>query len=296
MNNVTDKISNSSSNDLLFHCHSGELLWGQLHCICEGYFNGRRDQYDTPQSIPEILSGGTIKQRLYKYRCRAAKGDWHAKFYRTRLSSESEPFKSGYIIYNIDHNPVEILRRCAAVGSSLDQTHNDRSIIYINRYDWSWHHDYEFEYKINKLLGIKNEYSDDDEPLKSLFAQRILIIDSNSALNIVQQIKSNPAGLNQSEEKVFIHIDYESIGPVGLHLSIPKTDYEFAWLVFSNDQPNAGLIAIVYDGSYTLLDGQIILDQEDIVGWNEYQLKEQERQRVQFERLRKLKSTLTQIQ
>ncbi|CAF1690388.1 unnamed protein product, partial [Adineta ricciae] len=176
---------------LLFHCHSGELVWGQLHCICEGYFNGRRNQYDMPQSIPEILGGGTIKQRSYKYRCRAVKGDWQAKLYRTRLSLKDEPFNSGYIIYNIDQNPVEILRRCAAVGYSLDQTHEDRSIIYINRYDWSWHHDYEFRYKINRLLGINYKNSNDNNILESLFAQRIIIVDSNSAENIIQQLKSN---------------------------------------------------------------------------------------------------------
>jgi hypothetical protein len=290
MSNYSDQTSNS--NHLSFNCHSGELFWGQLHCICEGYFNRRSNQYDSPQSIPEILPGGTIKQRLYKYRCRAATGDWQAKLYRTRLTLESEPFNSGYIIYNINHNPVEILRRCAAVGSSLDQTHHDRSIIYINRYDWSWHHDYEFRYKINKLLGIRDSNSDDDNPLKSLFAQRIMIIDSKSAMNVIQELKSNPTELEQSQEKVFIHIDNQSNNPVGLHLSIPNTDYELAWLVFSNDQPNAELIGIIYDGGYTKLDGQIILNQEDIVSWNEYELKEQERACIQAALLKKLRSDI----
>ncbi|UJR13249.1 hypothetical protein I4U23_000270 [Adineta vaga] len=195
-------------------CYTGELLWGQLHCICE-----------------------------------AAKGDWQAKLYRTRWNLESEPFKSGYIIYNIHHNPVEILRRCATVGASLHQTHSDRSIVYINRYDWSCHHDYDFRYKINKLLGINKSKSDDDYFWESSFHGRIMIIDSDSAMNIIEQWKSNPTEFNQSQEKVFIDTRNESNNRVELHLAIPKSDYELAWLVFSSDQPNSELIGIVYDGS-----------------------------------------------
>lgn len=202
MSNCSDQTSNS--NHLSFHCLSGELLWGQLHCICEGYFNCLHNRYDIPQSVPEPLEGGTILQRVYQYRCRAAKGDWQAKLYRTRWTLESESFNSGYIIYNIHHNPVEILRRCATVGKSLHQSHSDRSIIYINRYDWSCHHHYNFESEINQLLGINNSNSDDEDALKSLFGRRIMIIDSDSAMNIIQQLGSNPTELVQSQEKVFI--------------------------------------------------------------------------------------------
>ncbi|CAF2905685.1 unnamed protein product [Rotaria sp. Silwood2] len=269
MSNRSNQTSNS--NHLSFHCPSGELLWGQLHCICEGYFNRLHNRYDIPQSIPETLEGGTILQCSYQYRCRAAKGGWQAKLYRTRLTLESESFHSSYIIYNIHHNPVEILRRCAAFGKSLYQSHNDHSIIYINRYDWSWHHHYKFESEINQLLDIDNSNSDDDYSLKRLFGGLIMIIDSDSAINIIQQLKSNSTEPDDSPEKLFIQIYHESNNRVGLHLSIPNTKYEFAWLVFSSNQPNAKLLGIVYDGTYTLLKGQIILDQEDVVSWNEYE-------------------------
>lgn len=274
-------MSTSSSNHLSFNCVSGELLWGQLHCICEGYFNRLHNEYDTPQSVPELLSGGTIKQRSYRYRCRAAKGEWQAKLYRARFDSESESSDSGYIIYNIHYNPTEILRRCAAVGQSLDQSHTDRSIIYINRYDWSWHHDYEFESKINRLLRINNlnDGDDDDYSPRKLFAGCIITIDSDSAMNVIQQLKSNPAEFIRSQEKVFIESRNESNKQVGLYLSMPETDYELAWLVFSSDQSDSELIAIVYDGSYIGLDAQITLDQEDVVSWKEYKSKQEDEAR-----------------
>jgi len=97
MDNCSDQQS-SNCNNLLFNCSSDELLWCQLHCICEGCFNGKENRYDSLQSIPQFGSGGTIRQRNYSYRCRAVKGDWQAQSYYTRLDSESEPFKSDYII------------------------------------------------------------------------------------------------------------------------------------------------------------------------------------------------------
>ncbi|CAF1226384.1 unnamed protein product, partial [Adineta steineri] len=219
-----------------------------------------------------------------------AKGDWQAKSYQTRDTLEAEPFKSGYIIYNIHHNPVEILRRCATVGFSLYQTHSDRSIVYVNRYDWSHHHDYDFEHKIDKLLGIDRNKPDHDFFWDSSFHSRIMIIDSDSAMNIIKQWKFNTTELNQPQEKVFIDTRNESNNRVGLHLRTPKPDYELAWLVFSSDQPDSELIAIVYDGNYTSLDGQIILDEEDVVSWHEYELKEQELARRNADLLKQMQS------
>jgi hypothetical protein len=44
----------------------------------------------------------------------------------------------------------------------------------------------------------------------------------------------------------------------------------------------------VYDGRYTLLEGQILLDQEDVVSWNEYESKRSEQARVEAELWKKL--------
>ncbi|CAF1226330.1 unnamed protein product [Adineta steineri] len=248
------------------------------------------NELNLEQSIPELSAGGTIKQRYFNYRCRAAKGDWQAKSYQTRDTLEAEPFKSGYIIYNIHHNPVEILRRCATVGVSLYQTHSDRSIVYINRYDWSCHHDYDFEDEIDKLLGIDRSKPDHDFFWESSFHGRIMIIDSNSAMNIIKQWKFDPTELKQPQEKVFIDTRNETNDRVGLHLSIPKTDYDFAWLVFSSDQPDSELIAIVYDGSCTTLSGQIILDKEDVVSLDESELNTQEQARRNADLSKKMRS------
>ena len=69
------------------------------------------------------------------------------------------------------------------------------------------------------------------------------------------------------------------MNPVGLYLSHSNTDYNLVWLVFDGDQSDSELIAIVYDGSYTSFDGQIIFDGEDIVSWHEYQSKTEELKR-----------------
>jgi len=119
------------------------------------------------------------------------------------LDSEKESFQSGYIIYNMNENPVEILCRCANVGLSLNQTHNDRRIVYVNRYDWSYLHDYEFETQINKLLKINRSRAKGDDSFESWFHGRMIIVDSNSAMNVIQQWKSNCNELVQSQEKVF---------------------------------------------------------------------------------------------
>jgi len=130
--------------------------------------------------------------------------------------------------------------------------------------------------------------------LQRLFGGRIMVIDSDSAMNIIQQLKSNPTGIDQPQEKVFINNSNsnESNYPVGVHLSFSKTDYDLAWLVFNRDQPNSELIGIVYDGRYTHLEGQIVLDQEDVISWNEYESKRNEKTRLQAERWKKLQSDI----
>ena len=79
------------------NCSSDELLWCQLHCICEGYFNGKENRYDSVQSIPQFGSGGTIRQRNYSYRCRAGRishtYDWsylidYSKINRSRAGGD----------------------------------------------------------------------------------------------------------------------------------------------------------------------------------------------------------------
>jgi len=47
-------------------------------------------------------------------------------------------------------------------------------------------------------------------------------------------------------------------------------------LVFNSEQPDSELIAIVYDGTFTFLDGQIIFNGQDIVTWDQYQFKQQQ--------------------
>ena len=117
-----------------------------------------------------------------------------------------------------------------------------------------------------------------------------MIADADSARNMIQQLKSNPDDIEPSQEKTFFETCDDLKRPVGLHLSFRDTEYEFAWLVFNSDQPDAKLIGIVYYGRYTLLDGQITLGQNDAISWDEYELKRQEQARIEAELWKKFQA------
>jgi hypothetical protein len=42
----------------------------------------------------------------------------------------------GFVVHHESVSPLELLKRAAAVGISHGQTHADKDIVYVNRYDW----------------------------------------------------------------------------------------------------------------------------------------------------------------
>lgn len=248
---------------LYFKCNSGEMLWGQFHTILEGYLS---TGYDVPNEIPETLKGGTIIQRNYKYKIKAEKGIWKISSILLKSNIKHNFKTTGYIIYNCEVDPVDIVRRCSKVGRSLNNDHLDDKIIYINRYDWSNHHRArdKIEKKIENLLGGKDE----KQKIESLFHGRIILVDKESTLEIIDQLKEYHEEIEFGEPNSIINkVLKTNERHVGVHLNLSDVEYEYGWLVYNN---NNNLIAIVYDGMETILEGELKVNNKIAVSFKEY--------------------------
>ncbi|XP_037046096.1 uncharacterized protein LOC119081354 [Bradysia coprophila] len=232
-----------------FVCHSGKLLWGQFHCIVEGHLGNALDAESTLEN-PSIR--GTIIQRDFNYKVNAALGEWSVKDILFRYQPEQSPCLAGFIIYNKEMaNPVDILNDCAKLGLSSSQ---DKRIIYVNRYDWGWAHEIPLE---SQNLLYDGEISDEvEDKFRNLIAGRIFLADADSGLAVINQLKQ----ISSTTPKNVTIKDPLVVGndAVGVHLACPHTEYELGWMVF-NETNKKELIAFVYDGAYTGLDGDISL-------------------------------------
>lgn len=242
---MTESVSNSPS----FVCHSGQLLWGQLHCIAEGYL---ANDSDALSSLPTPLKGGTIIQHNYKYRVNAARGEWNVKDIIFQSQPDEPSSVAGFIIFNKEiAKPLEILKDCANLGMRSSQ---DNRIIYINRYDWSWHH--EIPAAVERLLNDGNENDELEEKVRNMIAQRIILADVSGGLAIINQLKQKSSEASKNALiKEALTVENSAIG---VHLACPHTEYELGWMVF-NESNKEELIAFVYDGTYCALEGDITL-------------------------------------
>lgn len=239
-----------SHNNPSFVCYSGKLLWGQLHCIAEGYLASSSDKQSTP---PNPITSGTIVQHNFKYRVNAARGEWNVKDIMLR-SQSSEPSSSlaGFIIYNKEiADPEVILKECANLGMRSSQ---DKRILYVNRYDWSLAHD--MPLASEQLLNDGNWDDNLEQKIRNLMSKRIILADASGGLVMINQLKENAsAALKNALIKDTLLIQND---PIGVHLSCPHTEYELGWLVF-NESNKEELIAFVYDGAYCGLEGDVTL-------------------------------------
>lgn len=242
-----------------FTCYSGELLWGQLHCIAEGYFNLQSKTFtDTQRTESVSLTGGNITQRNFMYRVKAVRGHWIVREILTRTNLETPPFIVGFIVYNSKlADPVQIIKRCTKVGISNKQDHEDRAIVYINRYDWSWTH--EITDRVGQFLyaGVNDDIK---ENIKEMTRNRFILADAMAGPIVIHQLKPNApnvSGISRNElVKQTLILDNYSIG---VHLACPNTEFELGWMIFSESNKEE-LIAFVYDSAYTALEGALTLN------------------------------------
>ncbi|KAL2631454.1 hypothetical protein R1flu_016140 [Riccia fluitans] len=82
--------------------------------------------------VIENLSGvsGTIIQSSFRYRAKARKGVWGVE------PVFIDDWHVGYVCYHEDFKGLDVVREAAGVGVSLANDHENRNIVYVNRYDW----------------------------------------------------------------------------------------------------------------------------------------------------------------
>lgn len=121
--------------------------------------------------------------------------------------------------------------------------------------------------KVENILGGKDE----QEKMDNMFGCRLIVIDSESILNILDQLKECSLKTQIPENELFNKITMncvlkENDKKVGIHLNIPGTEYEIGWLVYNDINE---LIAIVYD-KYNVLEGELKVDDKVSVSLEEY--------------------------
>lgn len=240
-------MAQSASDNPSFVCTSGKILWGQLHCIAEGYLANNSDSESPSPSVR-----GTIIQHDFNYKVNAARGEWNVKDILYRSQPEDEPSIAGFVVFNKKTaNPVEVLNDCMKLGM---RSSPDKRIIYVNRYDWGWAH--EIPPASEQLLYDANLTDDAERKLRAMLGQRIILVDASVGLFVINQLKESSSNLPKN---VLIK-DTLSVqdNAIGVHLACPNTEYELGWMVF-NPANTEELIAFVYDGSYTGLEGDITL-------------------------------------
>lgn len=244
-------MAGASSDNPSFVCASGELLWGQLHCIVEGYLANNLDAQST---LSPTFTSGTIIKRNLKYRVKAAKGLWNVREMHSRIDRDHPSYLSGFVVYNSNlADPVDIVKKCAKVGMH-SKPNVDNTVVYVNRYDWSWAHELPDEPEELLYAGLNDDL---EQKVRKMMGQRIILADAGAGLAVINQLKQNLSELPKNELiKKSLIVDQD---PIGVHLACPNTEYELGWMVF-NSSNQEELIAFVYDGAYTGLEGEISLN------------------------------------
>lgn len=241
------------SKNTEFLCESGVFLWGQIQCIISGK---NSKLFDSPLTKNKPESSGTILVTPFNYKTKAQKGIWIVE------SAFIDGNPIGYVIHHKDYSGQKILGQAAKVGISYRNESQDRSILYVNRYDFSWE-------------------SGDSEMIKKEF-EKYLDLNQEKMKNKEDNVEQRKKGINSKnfeknieellggyllvidEEKYETFIEYFSIkrfienalyGIEGRCYGIQVTDssieYELAWMIFNDSEE---LIGMVYDTKYSGLE------------------------------------------
>ncbi|KAL3699103.1 hypothetical protein R1sor_017125 [Riccia sorocarpa] len=172
-----------------FTCSSGELLWGHLNTLIEG---SKSDRVDTTSGPHETMGGGTIIQHNFRYRAKARKGVWKVE---PVLIGD---WHVGYVCYHEDVSGIDVLRQAAKVGISGANNHENRDIVYVNRYDWGHWHDPGLQLVLDTLGlqktedDIRNTAHEGDSEADyywGLISRRFMLVDPEGLSAIIQAMK-----------------------------------------------------------------------------------------------------------
>ncbi|DBA05191.1 TPA: hypothetical protein N0F65_005041 [Lagenidium giganteum] len=213
-NAVAAKLTKISAFPAEFECTSGELLWGQVNTVLQG---AASDSVDTTTGPKERLTGGTILQHNFSYRVAAKQGRWVVD----EVAVGNCP---AFVCYHEDADARDLVRRAANVGISNMQTHEDKRVVYVNRYDW-------VERDFGELIG-----------------GRCLLMDADSCDLFVSALKRKSTRL---EQRTYALTNASTSSTFGVHLSNDDIEYELGWMIFDDDSEE--LVGFVYDCSYSAL-------------------------------------------
>ncbi|KAL9652004.1 hypothetical protein ABK040_000345 [Willaertia magna] len=244
-----------------FECTSGELLWGQVQHLIKGHSSAQHDSKNGPV---DTSTGGTIIQNTFRYKAAARKGNWVVE----KFIQADEGFEAGFIIHHEDISAKDLLDRCKKAGMSSAQ-----DIVYVNRYDWSWHtgsnedvkdalKPYQ-DKKKKKKKDDDDEDDEDDEEDEGYLGGRLQVVDDSQYDCLMKLLASG------KHPKAGENVQYKTPGgnTFGVHISGDDTEYELGWLIFSGKKhsdftEDDELVGIVYDSTYCALEeGEFVVQE-----------------------------------
>jgi len=130
--------------EIAFEVTSGKVVWGQFDNIMEGVDSKFLD--GCGEKVADDLLGGTIYQVNHQYRAAAKNGIWKRAYFRptedvNRSELDDEDLYNHVVLYHEDCTDPEDLLKRALKGVHFSRK-PDWSLpyIYVNRYDWGYHH------------------------------------------------------------------------------------------------------------------------------------------------------------
>ncbi|XP_024401681.1 uncharacterized protein [Physcomitrium patens] len=253
-----------------FTCSSGVMLWGQLHSLMQGSVEKNLDSQLGPYTKNKPGDcHSTILQQAFRYRVPARKGLWKVEVAYLGGVASSPPI--GFVCHNVDVDGADLLLRAAVVGASLSNDHQDREIVFVNRYDWGRWGCCRGDTLVTEILepeenskGLGKKTSsedkfDDEEYSEYLVANRFMLVDAQGFPHLVQALKD---GKKLDRQNYLFSYQKDSTSSsttpseespsdsFGVNLCIDEFDYELGWMAFQNGE----LVGFVYDGVYCDLD------------------------------------------
>ncbi|XP_024395577.1 uncharacterized protein [Physcomitrium patens] len=248
---VFRSIEDVKSVPAFFSCTSGELLWGQVHTVIEGF----TCTAPRPQEL--------------EYKVAARTGLWKVQAV-FQDNYEGNPWHTGFVCHHVDANGPEILRLASEAGICNNGKFADLDIVFVNRYDWSGSHAPGCEIILEAITGEKvdlEEDFEDEKYFRSLVYDRFMLVDALGFPNLMQALKdgerlerrnylmrrrvnlSNSSGGSSSSENDMSSVpNFEDFGT---HLVVTDGEYDMGWMAFRNGE----LVGFVYDGAYSALEG-----------------------------------------
>jgi len=246
------QIEINSEPPRFFLALSGEILWGQYHCLFEG---SKSTSHDGPSKLGAIQQSGTIIQRNWQYRLAARKGKWLV----SRLKIDENGV--GFIVYHEDIDPTEYTKLASDTGISNDNQNGNKKILYVNRYDWGANHKDSRDFlEAAASISCSGKVEEDELSNYRLKAACCVLLDATYFGSLLQLYAKLPLKTGFPPKTSFSLVNLvNSNTPIGVHLTDEAIEYDLAWIGFSGDKhpdfPESDeCVAFVYDTAYTGLE------------------------------------------